>query len=46
MLKVRFAAINCWYSKGSCRQMYKFIRFPVLALHQNSMSEIAYTGQV
>jgi len=42
--KVRFAAVNCWYDKGSCRQTHKFIQFPVVALHQNSMSEITYTG--
>ena len=45
VLKVGFAAVNCWYTKGSCRQTYKVVQFPVLVLHQNTMSEITYNGR-
>ena len=45
VLKVEFAAVNCWYDRGSCRQTYKFIRFPVLMLHQHTMSALTYTGR-
>ncbi|KAK3089612.1 hypothetical protein FSP39_005028 [Pinctada imbricata] len=42
--KVRFIAINCWWPEGSCRNNYRFYRFPEFYLYHTHLNGYRYTG--
>ncbi|XP_054168129.1 thioredoxin domain-containing protein 11-like [Oppia nitens] len=42
--QIFFAAINCWYPDGQCRQYYNLKRYPVLLAHVRMAGEVEYKG--
>ncbi|KAL4240189.1 Thioredoxin domain-containing protein 11 [Mactra antiquata] len=42
---VKFAAVNCWYPDGECRQRMKFIAFPELFMYHTGVGDgYRFTG--
>ncbi|CAG2104275.1 unnamed protein product [Medioppia subpectinata] len=44
--QIFFAAINCWFPDGQCRQHYNLRRYPVLLAHVRMAGEVEYKGPV
>ncbi|KAJ8319250.1 hypothetical protein KUTeg_004341 [Tegillarca granosa] len=42
--RIKFAAINCWYTEGACRTQYKFLMFPEIFLYHTHIGGFRYNG--
>ncbi|XP_076075013.1 thioredoxin domain-containing protein 11-like [Mytilus galloprovincialis] len=42
--KVKFVGVNCWWPEGSCRNTYKFLKYPELYVYHTNLDGFKFNG--